>query len=252
MREADAAAPTPAKSAQPFSDSAEFYDAIYTAERDYASQARRVAELVLELNPAAQTLLDVGCGTGLHIEHLRHRFVCEGVDVSAAMLRIASHRNPGVRFHRGDMRDLDTGRSYDGLICMFSSITYAQDLAGLERTLSRFAAHLVPGGACLIEPFIPLESWVDEPTGHVRFADLPELAVAAVDRAVREGRTVVREIAYAASTSMGLRQIWERHVFGLFTTEEYVKAFRGAGFEVEHDRQGFDLARGLYVARRVA
>lgn len=63
----------------PFSDSASFYDAIYTGERDYSQQADRVAVLLLRLNPSTQTLLDVACGTGLHIEQLRRRFHCEGL-----------------------------------------------------------------------------------------------------------------------------------------------------------------------------
>lgn len=168
------------------------------------------------------------------------------------MLRIARRRNPGVQFHLGDMRTFDTGRHYDALTCMFSSITYAGDVDGLVRTLHCFASHLVPGGACVVEPFIPRESWVDKPTGHVRYAEGTDLTVAAVDRAVRSGTTVVREIAYAAATLTGLEQVRERHVFGLYSSQEYLSAFRDAGFEVEYDPQGFDATRGLYLARRLA
>jgi predicted TPR repeat methyltransferase len=233
----------------PFSDSAEFYDAIYLRERDYAAQADHLKQLLLGLNPEARTLLDVACGTGLHIEQLRNWFECEGIDIEEAMLRIARRRNPAVRFHIADMCEFETGRQYDAVTCLFSSITYAGDVEGLTRTLRCFAAHLAPGGVCVVEPFIPRESWVDQPTGRVRYAERPDLAVAAVDRAVRTGASVVREVAYAAATPAGLRQVYERHEFGLFSSEEYLAAFASVGFDVQHDPGGFDSARGLYVAR---
>ncbi len=133
--------------------------------------------------------------------------------------------------------------------CLFSSITYAGDLSGLRRTLQTFAEHLVPGGGCLVEPFVPYDEWVDLTTGHLRAVDLPDLTVAMVDRARRDGRTVVREVAYAAATPSGIRQVLERHTFGLFSRDEYVDAFRHAGFEVNFNPEGFDPARGLYVGR---
>jgi SAM-dependent methyltransferase len=233
----------------PFTGSAAYYDALYTRERDYREQATRVATIARELCPDAETLLDVACGTGLHLEHLAREFCCDGLDASEPMLRIAQARNPGMTFHLGNMCGFDTGRRYDVVTCLFSSITYAMDVPGLQGTLRTFADHLVPGGACIVEPFIPLDAWVDELSGHVRHADLPELAVAMVDRATRRGRTVVREVAYAAATPSGIDQVLERHAFALFTADEYMEAFHQAGFHVRHDPQGFDPARGLYLGR---
>lgn len=231
----------------PFTGSARYYDTLYARERDYRRQAARVAALARELCPDAESLLDVACGTGLHLEHLAREFSCEGLDASEPMLRIARARNPGTTFHLGDMCGFETGRRYHVVTCLFSSITYATDVPGLKDTLRTFARHLVPGGACIVEPFIPLDAWVDERSGHVRHADLPELAVAMVDRASRTDRTVVREVAYAAATPSGIDQVLERHTFGLFTAEDYIEAFQEAGFRVRHDPQGFDPARGLYL-----
>ena len=43
---------------------------------------------------AGNTLLDVGCGTGMHMAALRDRYACEGLDVDRAMLAIAAERLP--------------------------------------------------------------------------------------------------------------------------------------------------------------
>jgi ubiquinone/menaquinone biosynthesis C-methylase UbiE len=53
-----------------FTESAEFYDAIYAAKKDYRAESARVAAIVRNLVPGAQTLLDVACGTGEHARWL--------------------------------------------------------------------------------------------------------------------------------------------------------------------------------------
>ena len=60
---------------------ADLYDRIY-GSKDYEAESARVSETVLEHNPAAQTLLDVACGTGGHLVHLEKQFKCEGLDLS--------------------------------------------------------------------------------------------------------------------------------------------------------------------------
>lgn len=63
-----------------FSKSARFYDAIYSF-KDYPAEADLVTRYVRDAAPDASTLLDVACGTGLHMEHLRRNFIVEGVDL---------------------------------------------------------------------------------------------------------------------------------------------------------------------------
>jgi SAM-dependent methyltransferase len=222
------------------------YDAIYEPSRDYADQARQIKRWILLRKSDATAILDVACGTGLHLSNLRRSFRVEGLDASDAMLRIARVRNPGLAFHHGDMRDFATGHLYDAVICLFSSITYALTFRGLRNTLRTFADHLKPGGVCIVEPFIPAEAWHDLPTGQIRIVDRPKLKVAMVERALRVGRIVTREIGYVAATQKGVRLIPERHKFGLFTGDEYWHAFRHAGFQVEFDPVGFSKGRGMY------
>lgn len=63
-----------------FLRSQRFYDAIY-AWKDYQGDAVKLHTLIEERNPGARTLLDVACGTGQHLEHLKERYEVEGVDV---------------------------------------------------------------------------------------------------------------------------------------------------------------------------
>ena len=49
-----------------FSASAEFYDLIYSAFKDYIGEAEQIAGLLRQHNAQCQTVLDVACGTGEH------------------------------------------------------------------------------------------------------------------------------------------------------------------------------------------
>jgi ubiquinone/menaquinone biosynthesis C-methylase UbiE len=65
-----------------FSESAAFYDLIYTRFKDYRAESQRLAEIVRARTAAARTVLDVACGTGEHARHLTGLgFAVDGVDL---------------------------------------------------------------------------------------------------------------------------------------------------------------------------
>ena len=74
-----------------FTRSARIYDAIYGG-KDYAAASRRVHEHVQRVAPGARDLLDLGCGTGRHLEHLRDHYAVEGLDLSPELLAVARER----------------------------------------------------------------------------------------------------------------------------------------------------------------
>ena len=107
---------------------ADLYDLFYDF-KDYAAEADAIRNIVTLRHPGARTLLDVACGTGRHLEHLRESFTVEGVDIDDGLLRVAADRLPGVPLDHGDMRDLDLGERFDVVTCLFSSIGYMQTVA---------------------------------------------------------------------------------------------------------------------------
>ena len=230
----------------PFSPSAHVYDALYQRVRDYEGQARQIRDWIRTYRPTARSLLDVACGTGSYLSYLHAWFNVAGVDVSPAMVRIASARNPAASIYVGDMRSFHLGHRFDVVICLFSSITYARTVDGLNATLTNFARHLTPGGIAIVEPYIPPEAWRDGLIS-LRTADDDGRKVAMVDRAVRNGRDIRREIAYVVATPSRLEQIFEEHHFRLFSRAEYENAFRKGGFAVQFDESGFVEGRGMYL-----
>ncbi|RQX29690.1 methyltransferase type 11 [Micromonospora chalcea] len=128
--------------------------------RDHIAEAATLARTVRRRNPAAASLLDVACGTGLHLEHLRTHFApVTGVDLSAEMLARAGARVPDVALHEGDMRDLDLADTFDVVVCLFA-VPHLRGAAELDRTVARLAAHLTPGGVLAVEPWYTPETFV--------------------------------------------------------------------------------------------
>jgi SAM-dependent methyltransferase len=227
-----------------FTKSARFYDAVYSF-KDYAAEAAKVDALIKERNPRARTLLDVACGTGKHLEHLRGRYDAEGLDLDPELLAIARERLPGIPLHEDDMTKFDLGRRFDAVLCLFSSIGYARTIEDLNRAVVSMAAHVARSGVLVVEPWLTPDAWQDDHLGAV-FVDEPDLKIARVNLSERDGRLSRFVFHYLVLTSEGVERFEEPHELGLFTHDEYDAAFRAAGLEVEHDPDGL-MGRGLYI-----
>ena len=230
-----------------YTQSARYYDATYRSIRkDYAGEARMIGGVIERLKTSSgNDLLDVACGTGLHIAELRDRFSCQGLDLDRGMLDIAAARNPGIVFHLADMIGFNLGKKFDVLTCLFSAIGYVPNAMRLNQTMQTFARHLKPGGVVLVEPWFPPERWI---VGHLNglFADEPDLKVARMSVSRRDGNVAVLNFHYMVASSDGIKTFTEAHRLTLFTHDEHMAAFRKAGFGVEYDPAG-PMGRGLYV-----
>ena len=229
----------------PFHLRPELYDTIVSF-KDYAREAAQVRELVGD----RQTLLDVACGTGKHLEVLREWYEVEGIDLDGGLLDVARRRLPGVPLHQGDMRTFDLGKQFDAVTCLFSAIGYAGDTDGLRAAVVRMAAHLAPDGILIVEPWIEPDAWID---GNLNLlaVDEDDLKVARVTRSSRRGNVSIMDFHYLVVTREHAETFEERHEPTLFTREEYGDAFRAAGLAVARDEEGL-IGRGLYIGRRDA
>jgi SAM-dependent methyltransferase len=232
-----------------FSESAELYDAIYGAFKDYATEAARIAALVRRLLPGARSILDVGCGTGEHARHLAigHGFEVEGLDMDPGVLAVARRKLPDARFHEADMAAFDLGRRYDVVMCLFSSIGYLEGLDRVTAALRCFRRHLAQDGAVIVEPwFTP--GVLREGSGDTRRGEAHGVRVERTSTTRVEGRLSTIVFSYRIEDGSGVRTVEEVHRLGLFTEEEMLASFQSAGLAASHDAYGL-TGRGLYVAR---
>lgn len=229
----------------PYATRPELYDVEYSA-KDYAAEAETIARIVCDRSPDPATLLDVACGTGKHLEHLRALFACEGVDLDDGLLAVARERLPGIPLHHGDMRTLDLGRRFDAVTCLFSAIGFVRGPDELGAVARALAQHLQPGGVLLVEPWLTPDVWIPN-RPHVLSADAPGLALARVTLSgLRDERISTTEMHYVAGTADGIEHFVDEHELYLFTEDEMRAAFEGAGLRAELDPEGL-TGRGLWI-----
>jgi len=227
---------------------ADVYDDVYRCHMDYELLARRIRELALESSPAATSLLDVACGTGEHLAHLREHFTVTGMDLAEPMLRVAREKLPDVPLSQGDMRTFDLGAKFDVITCMYASVAYLDDLDDLHAAARAMAAHLAPGGVMVVEPWVFREDWDG---GHLVDATFraPTRTVTRMGRwTTRDGRSHV-DMHYLVGEDGGVRHFTDVQSLKLFSRAEYEGAFEAAGCKARYlpnayaDRQVFLATR---------
>ncbi len=232
-----------------YARSAQYYDAISNASgRNYSDEAARLHKIVeATCGSGGNALLDVGCGTGRHLDYLRAWYDCEGLDTDRAMLAIAQARLPDLKFSPYDMIGFNLDRHFDAIVAI-ASIGYVPSVRLLEQTLDGFYRHLRPGGIVIIEPWVRPEQWRD---GHIeaRFSDEAELKVARMSLSRRDGNVSILHYNYMIAARDGVRTFNEPHRLMLFTDDEYRRAFTRARLFVDYDGIGL-RGRGLYIGTR--
>ena len=232
------------------SKSADYYDAIYAANgKDYPAEAKLVHQIIKQQFKAkGKTLLDVGCGTGVHINLLRKHYQVEGLDIDPYMLQVAKKNYPEIRFHQGDMADFNLRRTFDIVICLFSAIGYVKTKARLNKTLKTIANHLNPGGIVLIEPWFSLEQWHSGKI-YTTSSAISDTKVFRMSYSRQRGNISIIEFQYLIGTPKGIEHATEILELGLFSKQDYLQAFQKAGLKVSHDPKGLD-GRGLYIGHK--
>ena len=221
------------------------YDEIFSF-KDYSTESEQLRSLIEQYKPDAKVLLDVACGTGKHLERLRQYYWVEGLDFNPKLLEFARRRCPDVPLHQANMVNFDLGHTFDVVVCLFSSIGYVKTVENLRHTVASMARHLRPGGVVFVEPwYSPSSYWV----GHIglnTWVDEPELKVVWMYTQKVEDGVSVDDVHYLVGTPEGVQHFIERHEMGLFTHEEYLRAFGEAGLEVHYLTEGL-WGRGIYV-----
>lgn len=156
-----------------------YYDLFY-ADKDYAGEARFVADLVARHAPHARTVLEIGCGTGRHARELSPRgFTVHGIDLSAEMLeRIDEAGAPeGFTCCVGDARSYRDGRVYDAVLSLFHVMSYQADDEELLEAFMTAAAHLDPGGVFVFDAWYGPAVLAQRPERRERTVEAPDVSV---------------------------------------------------------------------------
>jgi SAM-dependent methyltransferase len=235
----------------PYQRSAELYDRIY-GDKAFVDEARAIRTIVEHARPGARSLLDVGCGTGGHLVHVREWIAVEGLDASESMLAVARRKLPDVALHHGDMRNFAIHRRFDVITCLFSAIGYVRSTDELDAAVAMMARHLEPGGLLAIEPWFTPDQW--RPGTKVRgglLVDRDDLKLARMVVTETRGRFAVTPMHHLVGTLAGVEHFVETHELFLAEREEIEHAFIAAGL-VDVNFVPDALVRGLWLGSKAA
>jgi predicted TPR repeat methyltransferase len=209
---------------QVFDTYARYYDLLYR-DKDYAAESEYVATHIRKHSPQAKRILELGCGTGAHAEHLaRMGYIVHGVDMSEAMLTRAEARKANLppevasrlSFGLGDVRTVRTGETYDTVISLFHVMSYQTTNADLEAAFETASIHLQVGGLFLFDFWYGPAVLTQRPDVRVRRLEDEEIRVTRIAEPEMHVNENVVHVNYTmfieVKTSMKMEQVREIHL----------------------------------------
>ncbi len=208
---------------------------IISPPEEYIVEAWRLREIIQEkLGPSRFRLLELGVGGGHVLSHLTDDFDAAAVDLSPEMIALSSRLNPGVPHHLGDMRTVRLGQTFDAVL-IHDAICYMLTEDDLAAAFETARAHLRPGGVFVAAPDHLKETFPGPTVTHsteereglrvtcIEYSDDPDETDSLVESVffyliVRDGQLTVEQ---------------DRHTFGLFPRETWLRLLTEAGFTAE-------------------
>lgn len=230
-----------------YKELAKYYDIIYSW-KEYKKEINRINKLIKKYKLSeGNKLLDVGCGTGKHLQYFKDNYLCTGIDLNNEMINIAKTNISNVTFTQANMIDFDLNDTYDIIICLFSSIGYIKTYENLEKTILNFAKHLNPGGIVIIEPWFTISTFK---TGHPGMTtyDGENIKIARVNSSSLKENISIMEMHYLiAEKDKEVKYFVDKHELGLFEVDRFLKILTNSGFKAEFLKDGLMKHRGLYI-----
>jgi len=132
----------------------QYYDLLYK-DKNYGEETNYVHSLIKSFSPNAETILELGCGTGIHASQLASLgYTISGIDRSKSMLERANRRknemqnsiSSKISFSEGDIRTYNASQTFDIVISLFHVMSYLETNKDIEQTIQTARKHLKKDG----------------------------------------------------------------------------------------------------------
>ncbi|MGO8755140.1 MAG: class I SAM-dependent DNA methyltransferase [Gallionellaceae bacterium] len=224
---------------------ARYYDLLYR-DKDYAAESEYVAAHIRRHAPQAKRILELGCGTGAHAEHLaRMGYTVHGVDISDTMLARAQSRKAALppevaarlSFWLGDVRTVRTGETYDAAISLFHVMSYQTTNEDLQAAFATAKAHLGAGGVFVFDCWYGPAVLTDPPVVRVKRLEDDEIEVLRIAEPKMHPNENVVDVNYqvmiTGKATGKLEQIRETHSMRYLFLPEIMEHLAAHGFNLE-------------------
>ena len=225
-----------------FGNYAAYYNLLYK-EKDYSGETEYVLSLLDKYAAGADSILELGCGTGKHARLLAEtgKHVC-GVDMSESMLEQAELQKADLAqgsldFHHCDIRTFKKDEKFDAAISLFHVMSYQTDDHSLHQALTTARTHLKEGGLFIMDCWYGPAVLNEEPEIRIRRLEDEHIHVTRIAEPVHHRDKKVVDVHFDLfirdKKNNSIEELTEKHPMRYFTVEELEAAFEKAGFKME-------------------
>ncbi|MBW4078369.1 MAG: class I SAM-dependent methyltransferase [Acidobacteria bacterium] len=156
---------------------AQFYDAVNGEPRERILQ---ILNAISTHRPDANSVLELGCGTGAVLAGLGSGLSLTGIDLSREMLAYARRRCPGARFLEGDIISFSLDETFDVIVCVYDTLNHVMTFDGWLSVFDNVRRHLNRGGLFIFDvntigrlrDLGEMVPWVHDFDGHTLIMDV--------------------------------------------------------------------------------
>jgi SAM-dependent methyltransferase len=232
---------------------AKIYDRVAGEVRHYPQEAKYIWDCFTKNHAGpGNKLLDLGCGTGSHVQQLSQYFNTQGLDISHKYLEVAQAKNPGVTFHEQSFVNFELGETFDAITCLYGAITFALTKSDLLNTFASAYKHFNPGGLLMLEPWLYSEIVlpnIGKPFTLVHKEEGLAIMLMYVNELANKGEGPIVTMPFHFMVGVKNEKVHtftEEIVYRLRPNSEYIDAMQQAGFTTKYDDVG-PANRGLII-----
>ncbi|ENH97587.1 methyltransferase [Gracilibacillus halophilus YIM-C55.5] len=230
----------------PYSKLAYVYD-VLMEDAPYDEWQTFINDSITKYNPHAETVLDLGCGTGeMSIRLSQEGFRVTGVDNSEDMLSYAqdqaNDQRANVEYLQQDIRHLEGFMDYDVITSLCDVINYITEVTDLQAVFTNVAKALSKDGVFIFDVHSP--RYIDEEMVGGTFAEIyDDLSYLWLCEAGEEKGEVIHDLTFfIEDEDTGLYQRFdETHIQRTFPVWKYRWLLEQAGLQIKSIHADFSV-----------
>lgn len=221
-----------------FFDYSRYYNLLYK-DKDYAGEVNYIDSVIRKFHKSPSTLLDIGCGTGIHASLFADRGLnVHGVDLSNEMLQVAKKKeSEKLSFSQGDATSFRLGKKFDVITSLFHVMSYQTSNQAVEASFATAAGHLKPGGIFIFDCWYGPAVLIDPPVVRVKRMEDDKLSILRISEPVMDFRKSIVEVNFEVHAtdrqSQQTQVVREKHPMRYFFENELHLFAETAGFRIQ-------------------
>ncbi|MFN5417570.1 MAG: class I SAM-dependent DNA methyltransferase [Flavobacteriia bacterium] len=215
----------------------QYYDLLYQ-DKAYSEEVSYIVDEIRSLNPGANSILELGCGSGGHAHFLSEEgFHILGIDQSETMIEAAQKKKiPNFEVKIGNIVNFDLNKDFDVAVSLFHVISYLTKNKEIASCFSSVNKHLKKNGIFVFDVWFSPAVYHLKPSSRTKFFENEIIKVQRNSKSVMDIHEntidVHFDIQIENKSTAQNAFLQENHLMRHFSIPEMKILASNAGFEV--------------------